>query len=75
MNLEWRGQDGQWFDKNGTLTMFDPSVRVRGPSVLLGRQDAVNEFLASEGLTLFWTILGERRTIGTPWLNANTSGT
>ena len=64
MNLEWRGQEGHWFGKDGKLAILDPSVRSRGPSVLLGRQDAVNEFLASRGLTLFWTILGERRTIG-----------
>ena len=64
--LAWRGVEGEWCDKNGDLVAFDPSVRSEGPSVLLFRRDALIEFLESQGLTLFWTLLGEKRTIGGP---------
>jgi len=64
MNLQWRGVEGNWYDPNGQLAAFDPSVRCRGPQVLLFRRDLLLDFLRSRELTLFWTLLGERRTLG-----------
>lgn len=64
MNLQWRGVEGHWFNEHGTLIAFDPSVRSQGPRVLLVRRDAIVEFLESQGLMLFWTLLGEKRSIG-----------
>jgi hypothetical protein len=49
---------------HGSLIAFDPSVRSQGPRVLLVRRDAIVDFLELQGLTLFWTLLGEKRSIG-----------
>jgi hypothetical protein len=64
MNLNWRGQEGCWYDSANQLVAFDPSVKSTGPSVLLFRKEPLLEFLNRNGLTLFWTLLGEKRTIG-----------
>lgn len=64
MKLQWRGDEGYWFNEHGSLIAFDPSVRSQGPRVLLVRRDAIEEFLDSQGLTLFWTLLGEKDSIG-----------
>jgi hypothetical protein len=64
MNLQWRGVEGHWFDEHGSLIACDPSVRSQGPRVVLVRRHALVEFLESEGLTLLWTVLGEKRSIG-----------
>lgn len=64
MKLQWRGVEGHWFNEQGTLIAFDPSVRFKGPSVLLFRRDAIVDFLKRAGLALFWTVLGEKRVIG-----------
>ena len=64
MNLEWREIEGSWYDDKGRLIAFDPSVKWQGPGVLLFRRDALLEFLDREELTLFWTLLGEKRMIG-----------
>ena len=64
MNLSWGGVEGHWYDEAGRLVAFDPSVRSQGPSVLLFRKESLTEFLRQTGLTLFWTLLGEKRTIG-----------
>ncbi|MDZ7616190.1 MAG: hypothetical protein U1E05_04250 [Patescibacteria group bacterium] len=64
MGLDGRGEEGSWFDSSDTLVALDPSVKNRGPHVLLFQRDALLTFLSSQGLTLFWTLLGEKRTIG-----------
>jgi hypothetical protein len=74
MPLKWRGVEGEWHDKNGELAAFDPSVRSEGPSVMLFRRDAMIDFLDSQRLTLFWTLLGEKRTIGGQRYNEDYKG-
>ena len=66
MNLQWRGIEGYWYNEHGSLIAFDPSVRSKGPRVLLVRRDAIVNFLESQGLTVFWTLLGEKQFIGGP---------
>jgi hypothetical protein len=66
MRLAWRGREGCWFNEAGELVAFDPSVRHQGPHVLLAKRDALLSFLNEQNLTLFWTLLGEKRTIGGP---------
>ena len=46
------------------LVAFDPSVSSTGPSVLLFRKETLLQFLDQNGLTLLWTLLGDKRTIG-----------
>ena len=64
MNLSWNGIEGEWYDAAGQLVAFDPSVRSQGPTALLLRRDPLIEFLDANGLTLFWTVLGEKQSIG-----------
>ena len=64
MKLDWRGTEGYWYDDKGRLVAFDTSVRYRGPQVLLIERDMLIDFLERHELTLFWTLLGEKRTIG-----------
>jgi hypothetical protein len=68
MNLDWRGREGEWYDRSGGLVAFDPSVRCQGAGVLLFHRETLLRFLDEQGLTLFWTVLGEKRTIG-GWLD------
>ncbi len=64
LNLDWRGVEGNWYDDGGQLIAFDPSVKCQGPRVSLFHRDLLIDFLNRQGLTLFWTLLGEKRTIG-----------
>ncbi len=66
MNLQWRGDEGHWYNEHGSLIAFDPSVRSKGPRVLLVRRDAIVDLLEAQGLTVFWTLLGEKQSIGRP---------
>jgi hypothetical protein len=74
MGLQWRGVEGNWCDRAGNLVAFDPSVRSQGPRVLLFQRDSLLEFLDSRGLTLFWTLLGKRGTIGGPMSDRDYKG-
>ncbi len=79
MDLNWLGEEGSWFDKSGDKIAFDPSIEDSGPSVLLMQQEATLEFLKENGLTIFWTLLGEKNILGglefrgnnPPWLEVN----
>jgi hypothetical protein len=64
MNLVWNGVEGEWYDTDGQMIAFDPSVKVRGPLALLFRRDALLKFLHQHGLTIFWTLIGERQILG-----------
>ncbi|HEV2971656.1 MAG TPA: AVAST type 2 anti-phage system protein Avs2 [Pirellulales bacterium] len=74
MQLSWRGVEGEWVNQKNELCAVDPSVRSKGPRVLLVRHDALSDFLTSNGLTLFWTLLGEKRTIGGSMSGADYNG-
>jgi hypothetical protein len=74
MELQWCGTEGSWYDQDGELVACDPAVRSEGPRVLLVRRDRLLDFLNSRGLTLFWTLLGERRTIGGSWSDKDYKG-
>ena len=64
LGLRSGGVEGHWFNDQGTLIAFDPSVRSKGPRALLVRRVTILEFLKSKQLTLFWTLLGEKQFIG-----------
>lgn len=64
MQLNWTGEEGRYNDLSGRLAAFDPSVKLPGPGALLVRQDALKQYLAANGLELFWTLLGEKQIIG-----------
>jgi hypothetical protein len=64
MNLSWNGREGEWYDTEGKLIAFEPSVRAKGPGCLLINKDAFINFLEKKEYEILWTILGEKRMIG-----------
>jgi hypothetical protein len=64
MSLEWNGVEGHFFDTQGKLVAFDPSVGSVGPRALLIREEAFVDFLRKAGCDLLWTVLGEKQIIG-----------
>jgi hypothetical protein len=64
MDLRWNGVEGYFFDDNGNLIAFDPSVRTSGPGALLINRDAFLKFLDDYGYDILWTISGEKAILG-----------
>ena len=64
LGLQWNGVEGQFFDEDGNLIAFDPSVRVTGPGSLLISRDVLLKFLNDNGYDILWTIVGEKNIIG-----------
>jgi hypothetical protein len=61
LGLRWNGSGADYTDGTGTLVAFDPTAHESGPSALLLREDALMRSLESQGLTLCWALLGEKR--------------
>jgi hypothetical protein len=64
LDLRWSGIAADYVDAKGHLTAFDPTAHGEGPASFLIRQDALEDFLRREGLTMCWAIRGEKRVIG-----------
>jgi hypothetical protein len=64
MELTWSGVEGHYYDQTAKLTVFDPSVSQRGPSVLLVNREAFLAFLHENNYAVLWTVLGEKQLIG-----------
>ena len=64
MGLRWNGVGSDFFDDNGNLMAFDPSVQVSGPGALLMNRDALERFLLDNGYDIIWTVIGEKNVIG-----------
>ena len=64
MGLRMSSREGVLVDESGQAIVFDPSVTERGPGALLVRREQFLQFLESNGLELFWTLLGEKQRIG-----------
>ena len=60
LKIRPRGRTADFVDDDGETVVFDPSTRDRGQSVVVARTNAMRELLASEGLAIFWTLLGEK---------------
>jgi hypothetical protein len=60
MNLRWNGIEGHFFNHNGELIAFDPSVKNAGPGTLLIKKDKFLRFLDDNGYAMLWTLLGEK---------------
>ncbi len=59
----WAGAGLRFVDSNDKVVAWDPSGGVRGssaPSCLLVDHEAVQDYLREEGLTIVWTVLGEK---------------
>ena len=64
LDLKWTRQTANFIDKEGRLAVFDPIVHEDGPSALLIREDLLKQYLSNEGLAFCWTIIGEKRVLG-----------
>ena len=64
LGLKWSGNAGDYVDGAGKLAAFDPSAHKAGPRALLLREDLLDQYLSQEGLSLFWTIIGEKYALG-----------
>jgi hypothetical protein len=60
MNLRWNGVEGHFFNEEGELVAFDPSVRNPGPRALLLNKAKFLEFLNKSGYDILWTMFGEK---------------
>lgn len=64
LKMRWRGNGADYLDIDDQLAAFDPTAHEKGHVALLLREDLLKKFLAREGLTLCWPILGEKHAIG-----------
>ena len=64
LGLEWNGPGSEYVEKNGKVGAFDPTATDDGPTALLLREDLVRQYLAEQGLTLCWVVMGEKWVIG-----------
>lgn len=60
MNLVWDGVEGHFYNSQGELVIYDPSVIENGPSALLVRKNPLKNFLVENNYSLFWTLTGEK---------------
>ena len=64
LGLRWSGNGADFIDDKRQLVAFDPTVYQNGPTAALIRFDSLREFLAQEQLALCWTVIGEKRVLG-----------
>ncbi|RJR51410.1 MAG: hypothetical protein C4576_03660 [Desulfobacteraceae bacterium] len=65
MNLAQQDCDGRFFDSDGCMVAFDPSVfNLRMPGCVLIRKDKFCSFLEGKQYGIVWTLLGEKNLIG-----------
>ena len=64
LGLQWSGNGADFLDTEGRIAVFDPTAHDDGPQALLFREDSLKQFLKQEGLSLCWTILGEKIAVG-----------
>jgi hypothetical protein len=73
MNLK-NTVDGRFYDPEGNLLAFDPSLREFGPSSLLVKREKFIEFLEANKLSIFWTVIGEKQVLDGSWDTDNWKG-
>lgn len=72
MGLKWDGKDYKFYNKEGKLIAFDPSIDEEGPSSLLINKEEFLKFLDDNDLSIVWTLLGEKNIINSS--HTNTTG-
>jgi len=60
VGLRWHGEEGIYRDEHGGASAIDPSVSEAGLGALLTGRWATLDLTARRGVSLIWTILGER---------------
>lgn len=62
-DLHWNGADG-YTNTSGKMVFADPSIREAGPSGLVADGAELRKRLKDCGLSMIWTLLGEKRIVG-----------
>jgi len=63
LGMRYSNKDGVFINRDGEVICFDPSIYNNCNHLLLFRKKELIEFLDSQDLTLFWTIIGEKQVI------------
>lgn len=63
MKLTWTGRSADFSNAEGRVLAFDPAAHFPGPGALLVDETAVSSTLKNQGLSLCWTLLGEKRVV------------
>jgi hypothetical protein len=66
--------DSRFYDPEGNLMAFDPSIFEYGPSTLLVKREKFIEFLEENKLSIFWTVIGEKQVLDGSWNSDNWNG-
>ncbi|MBC7527908.1 MAG: ATP-binding protein, partial [Chthonomonadaceae bacterium] len=61
LEVGWSGDYADFVDENQGIVAFDPTAREEGPTAFLVREEMLRAALDRAGLTLCWTMLGEKR--------------
>jgi len=64
LDLTWMGRGADFADSGGELQCRDPSAFQAGPSVLMARRSTLVRQMQERKLSVFWTVIGEKRVIG-----------
>ncbi len=64
LDLSWRGHSFEYEDEEGHLVTLDPTAEDAGPPVLLMDRNALVRLLDERQLAIVWTVLGEKRIMG-----------
>jgi hypothetical protein len=60
LGLSWSGHGADFQDSTGTIASTDPSAFESGPAALLVRRDLLEGIAKNKGLSICWTVLGEK---------------
>ncbi len=63
LEMKYAKRDGQYIDKSGHIMCFEASVDNRTHQCLLVNKESLLKFLDDNGLTICWTIIGEKRVL------------
>lgn len=64
LNMKNSLREGEYLNQADELICFDPSVNNQAPSCLLVRKKELLNFLRESGMSIVWSIQGEKRLLG-----------
>jgi len=75
LNIKQKYVDGRWFNGEKQLVCLSTNIfEKQFPSAFLIKKFFLDEFLKNENYGIFWTVIGEKRTIGGRYTNKNYPG-
>jgi len=61
LDMQYSKRDGEYIDKEQNIVCFEASVYNKSHQCLLVQKDKLLKFLDDNGLTMFWTTIGEKQ--------------